>query len=91
MLPEIAARKGGLKIIVDSGIRRGTDVVKSLALGASAVAVGRPVMFGLAAGGASGVDSVLRYFQTETVDGVLHSGVDSIARLSEAHVMRVPA
>lgn len=48
-------------------------------------------MFGLAAGGASGVDSVPRHFQTETVGGVLHSGVDGIARLGGNHVMRVPA
>ena len=80
--------KGEVPLILDSGIRRGTDVVKSLALGASAVAIGRPIMFGLAAGGAGGVDSVLKYFHAETVDGVLHSGVDSIARLSDEHVRR---
>src|SRR5690349_2706461 len=51
--------KGQVPLIRDSGIRRSTDVVKSLALGASAVAVGRPIVFGLAVGGASGVDSVL--------------------------------
>lgn len=91
VLPSIRDEvKGEVPLILDSGIRRGTDVVKSLALGADAVAIGRPIMFGLAAGGASGVDSVLRYFQTETVDGVLHSGVDSIAKLSGAHVLRVP-
>ena len=87
VLPSIADEvKGEVPIILDSGIRRGTDVVKSLALGADAVAIGRPIMFGLAAGGASGVDSVLRYFHQETVDGVLHSGVDNIDKLNSSHV-----
>jgi lactate oxidase len=81
--------KGDVPLILDSGIRRGTDVVKALALGATAVAIGRPIMFGLATGGASGVDSVIRYFHTETVDAVLHSGVDSIAKLSGEHVRRI--
>jgi lactate oxidase len=90
VLPFIAdGVKGEVPIILDSGIRRRTDVVKSLALGANAVAIGRAVMFGLALGGASGVDSVLQYFHTETVDTVLHCGVDSIAALNNVHVRRV--
>jgi L-lactate oxidase len=90
VLPFIADEvKGEVPIILDSGIRRGTDVVKSLALGANAVAIGRPVMFGLALGGAGGVDSVLQYFHTETVDTVLHCGVGSIAALSNVHVRPV--
>lgn len=90
VLPSIADEvKGEVPIILDSGIRRGTDVVKALALGANAVAVGRPVMFGLALGGASGVDSVIKYFHTETVDTVLHCGVDSIKALGSSHVRRI--
>ncbi len=90
VLPSIADEvKGEVPLILDSGIRRGTDVVKALALGANAVAVGRPVMFGLALGGASGVDSVIRYFHTETVDTVLHCGVDSIKALGKTHVRRI--
>jgi lactate oxidase len=53
------AVKEEVPIIMDSGIRRGTDVVKALARGADAVAIGRPLMYGLAVGGASGVDSVM--------------------------------
>ena len=90
VLPSIADEvKGEVPIILDSGIRRGTDVVKALALGANAVAIGRPIMFGLALGGASGVDSVIKYFHTETVDAVLHSGVDGIKALGSAHVRHV--
>lgn len=89
VLPAIAEEvKGEVPIILDSGIRRGTDVVKALALGADAVAIGRPVMYGLALGGASGVDSVIRYFHRETVDTVLHCGVSRIADLSGAHVRK---
>jgi len=90
VLPAVADEvKGEVPIILDSGIRRGTDVVKALALGANAVAVGRPIMFGLALGGASGVDSVLKFFQEETVDTALHCGVDSIKALGKAHVRHV--
>ena len=90
VLPSIADEvKGEVPLILDSGIRRGTDVVKSLALGANAVAIGRPIMFGLALGGASGVDSVIKYFHTETVDTVLHCGVDSIKALGRAQVRHV--
>lgn len=46
-------------------------------------------MFGLALGGASGVDSVIKYFNTETVDAVLHCGVDRIDALGSAHVRHV--
>ncbi|MEV6448907.1 alpha-hydroxy acid oxidase [Amycolatopsis sp. NPDC051716] len=60
VLPEIAAAVGGaLPVLLDGGIRRGTDVVKALALGADAVGVGRPIVWGLAAGGREGVSEVL--------------------------------
>ena len=89
VMPSIAeAVKGTVPLILDSGIRRGTDVVKALALGADAVAVGRPVMFGLALGGASGVDSVIRFLHRETVDTALHCGVNRIVDLDSKHVRR---
>jgi 4-hydroxymandelate oxidase len=60
VLPEIAAAVGGaIPVLLDGGIRRGTDVVKALALGADAVGVGRPIVWGLAAGGREGVSEVL--------------------------------
>ncbi len=90
VLPSLADEvKGEVPIILDSGIRRGTDVVKALALGANAVAIGRPLMFGLVLGGASGLDSVIRYFHRETVDTVLHCGVDRIGDLGAAHVRHI--
>jgi len=66
VLPAIAAAlQGRLPILLDGGIRRGTDVLKALALGASAVMLGRPVLHGLAAAGATGVAHVLKILRTE--------------------------
>ncbi|PLC50921.1 histidine kinase [Pollutimonas subterranea] len=89
VLPEIAqALQGDVPIIMDSGIRRGTDIVKALALGANAVAIGRPLMYGLTAGGAGGVNGVMEFMNRELINTVLHSGVDSIGKLNESHVRR---
>lgn len=65
-LPEIIeAVAGRCPVILDGGVRRGTDVLKALALGATAVAVGRPVFWGLAVGGEAGVERVLRLLRDE--------------------------
>jgi 4-hydroxymandelate oxidase len=65
-LPGIAARVGGrLPVLLDGGVRRGTDILKALALGADAVLVGRPVASGLAVGGAQGAAHVLRILMDE--------------------------
>jgi 4-hydroxymandelate oxidase len=66
LLPPIADAVGGrVPLLLDGGIRRGTDVVKALALGANAVAVGRPVLWGLAVAGADGVLHVLQTLRDE--------------------------
>jgi 4-hydroxymandelate oxidase len=66
VLPAIVdAVQGRIPILLDGGIRRGTDVLKSLALGASAVMIGRPILHGLAAAGATGVAHVLKILRTE--------------------------
>jgi 4-hydroxymandelate oxidase len=66
LLPPIADAVGGsVPLLLDGGIRRGTDVVKALALGASAVAIGRPVVWGLAVDGAAGVARVLDLLRAE--------------------------
>jgi 4-hydroxymandelate oxidase len=65
-LPEVvAAVDGRIPVLIDGGIRRGTDVVKALALGASAVLIGRPVLYGLAVAGADGVTAVLQILRDE--------------------------
>ncbi len=66
VLPSVVDAVGGrAEVLVDGGIRRGTDVVKALALGASAVLVGRPYLYGLAAAGESGVRRVLEILRAE--------------------------
>lgn len=66
MLPEVVAAADGLPVLFDSGIRSGADAVKALALGATAVGVGRPYAYGLALGGADGIVHVLRTLLAET-------------------------
>jgi lactate oxidase len=91
VLPKIAdAIKGDVPIIMDSGIRRGMDIAKALALGANAVAVGRPVWWSLALGGAGGVAGMMEYFKQELVNTTLHLGAQSIADLGREHVTRAP-
>jgi 4-hydroxymandelate oxidase len=65
-LPEVVdAVAGAIEVLVDGGIRRGTDVLKAVALGAKAVCVGRPVLWGLAVDGAAGAERVLRLLRAE--------------------------
>jgi len=64
-LPDVVAAADGLPVLFDSGVRSGTDVIKALALGATAVGVGRPYCYGLALGGTDGVVHVLRTLLAE--------------------------
>jgi 4-hydroxymandelate oxidase len=89
MLPEIADAVGGaLPVIFDGGIRRGTDVVKALALGADAVAVGRPVVWGLAAAGRDGVTQVLELLREDFDRAMALCGAARPAELTRDQVRR---
>jgi L-lactate dehydrogenase (cytochrome) len=82
VLPELVDRAAGkLEIIVDGGIRRGSDVVKALALGAHACAIGRPYLYGLAAAGQAGVEHVLALFRAEITRTMMNLGVSSVDEL----------
>lgn len=82
VLPEIAYRVAGrAEIIVDGGIRRGSDIVKALALGADACAIGRPYLYGLAAAQEAGVAHVLHMLRADMVRTMMLLGVETIADL----------
>lgn len=83
MLPAIRqAVKGNIPIIVDGGIRRGTDILIALALGANAVMVGRPIIWGLAANGAEGVSHVLRILIDEFEIAMALSGCRNVSDIT---------
>ena len=73
-----AALSGKAEVYVDGGIRRGTDILKALALGARAVLIGRPVIWGLAVDGADGVAAVLEHLRTELVRAMQLTGTASL-------------
>jgi (S)-mandelate dehydrogenase len=88
MVPEISAAVGSrMTVIVDSGFRRGTDVIKGLALGADAVMIGRATLYGLAAGGEPGVRRALQILTDEIDRALGQLGVRSIDELGP-HLLR---
>jgi len=79
-----------LELIVDGGVRRGSHIFKALALGASACSVGRPYLYGLGAGGESGVSKAIDILASETRRCMLLAGYDSIQAIKDrAPVRRV--
>jgi isopentenyl diphosphate isomerase/L-lactate dehydrogenase-like FMN-dependent dehydrogenase len=91
-LPEVVdAIDGRATVLVDGGIRRGVDVAIALALGADAVLVGRPALWGLAAAGAQGAEQVLSLLRDELELALALCGCASPAELTRAHVRRAPA
>jgi isopentenyl diphosphate isomerase/L-lactate dehydrogenase-like FMN-dependent dehydrogenase len=91
-LPEIVdAVAGRGTVLVDGGIRRGTDVAIALALGADAVLVGRPALWGLAVGGEEGARQVLELLRAELELALALCGCASPAELGRGHVQRAPA
>jgi (S)-mandelate dehydrogenase len=88
VLPEIAAAVGKrLSIFVDGGFRRGTDVIKAIALGADGVMTGRATLYGLAADGERGVDRALEILTSEMDRAMGQLGVNSLADLGP-HIVR---
>jgi 4-hydroxymandelate oxidase len=77
----VSAVAGRCAIVLDGGIRRGTDVITALALGANAIAIGRPQMYGLAAAGAGGVQRVVELLRAELDLAMALVGAPSLAAL----------
>lgn len=86
-LPEVVAAVGGrIPVFLDGGVRRGTDVFKALALGASGVGIGRPMLWGLGAFGEPGVDRVLQILQAELKLVMGNCGTQKVADINRAYV-----
>jgi len=90
VLPEIVQTVGGrMPVLIDSGFRRGSDIVKALALGPQAVCIGRPYLWGLGAFGQLGVERVLEILRGETRAAMQQLGAPSLKDLTPAMVRRV--
>jgi 4-hydroxymandelate oxidase len=91
-LPEVVeAVNGRIPVLVDGGFRRGTDIFKALALGAKAVGLGRPYIWGLSAFGQDGVERVLDILHTELTLTMRQMGAPTVREITRAHVVRAPA
>jgi isopentenyl diphosphate isomerase/L-lactate dehydrogenase-like FMN-dependent dehydrogenase len=90
-LPAVVAAVGDeIEIVIDGGFRRGSDVVKALALGARAAMIGRAYLWGLAANGEAGVANVLEIFRAGIDETLNALGRDSIRDLSAEDVLTPP-
>jgi L-lactate dehydrogenase (cytochrome) len=88
-LPEIAAEAGGMTVMLDGGIRRGTDVIKALALGAQFVFIGRPLLFAAVVGGEAGVQRALTLLRDEVDRDMALLGIRSTSEISSELVRRI--
>ena len=87
-LPEVVGEVGNrIPVFVDGGVRRGTDVFKALALGAKAVGIGRPFLWGLGAFGQAGVEKVIELLRAELELIMRQCGVCTIAEISRSFVV----
>ena len=88
VLPEIVkAVAGRIEVFVDGGFRRGTDVLKALALGASGVLVGRPICWGLAAAGAEGVAHVIEMMTSELIRAMMLTNIPDVSNVPRGSVV----
>jgi len=88
-LPEVvAAVRGRVPVLVDGGVRRGTDALKALALGATAVGIGRPYIWGLGAFGQTGVERTLDLLNNELRLAMVGVGARSLKEITPAAVIR---
>jgi 4-hydroxymandelate oxidase len=88
-LPEVVeAAEGKIPILIDGGFRRGTDIFKALAMGAKAICIGRPYVWGLGAFGQQGVEKVLDLLRAELIRIMQLAGTTSISKISPAFIVK---
>ena len=85
-LPEVVSEAGSLPVFVDGGFRRGSDIYKALALGAKAVGVGRPYIWGLSAFGQTGVERVIEILRAELLLAMRECGTPTVAEIGRGAV-----
>ena len=91
-LPEVTEGVAGkIPVLVDGGIRRGTDIFKALALGATAVGIGRPEAWGLAAFGQAGVEAVLEMLRRELKTIMQQAGTTSVDTITRSYIAIRPS
>ena len=91
-LPEVVeAVAGKVPVIVDGGVRRGTDIFKALAMGATAVGFGRPHSWGLGAFGQAGVEAILDIYRRELRTIMRQAGTTSLDKITREHIVRRPS
>src|SRR5581483_4670424 len=87
-LPEVVESvRGRVPVILDGGIRRGTDIFKGLALGATATGIGRPYIWGLASFGQEGVETVLAILRKETEMTMRQAGTPSVKAITKSYLV----
>lgn len=84
--PIVKVVNNRVPIILDGGIRRGIDIVRAIAMGADAVAVGRPMMYGLGLGGAQGVQSVIEHLSNDLKSTMLLAGAAKLSDLNSSYI-----
>lgn len=85
----VQATRGRVPVLLDGGVRRGADIFKALALGATAVGIGRPYCWGLAAFGQEGVETVLDILRGELLTAMRQAGTRSISEIDRSYVVGV--
>jgi 4-hydroxymandelate oxidase len=92
ILPEVIDALGGpgrdFPVLIDGGFRRGTDIFKALAIGAKAVGIGRPYIWGLGAFGQEGVERVIQLLRTELELTIRQVGFGSVSQIDRSAVLR---
>jgi L-lactate dehydrogenase (cytochrome)/(S)-mandelate dehydrogenase len=87
-LPAIVARVGNrAEVLLDGGVRRGTDVIKALCLGANAVCIGRPYVYGMGARGPAGAEHIINIFREEIKTTMTLMGVRSVKELDSSWLL----